>query len=359
MQDYYETLQVHPRADATAIEAAYARLRELYDPARLDGAADELVDLARSKRDAIERAYAVLSDASRRAAYDKEQEALRGDERRTTNDQGRTTKDETAESGLRPSSFVLGQPEEPLDYRPLPPARRTERPRGFDAQPVRTPARTQGRTVGRPTQRPWAAPAALAVALALIVVAGLAMTGGGGPPAAPPTPTPSPFDTFEASIPPARQATQQNPTSAQAWIDLGNVLYDSAQVVRESAPDSPIYQQRLGRWLEATSAYSQALALAPDNASVRADMGASSCFYGAGTGDQSFVRQGTDEVRRAAQAAPSDERVLLSLGHCLISTQPPQTTEAIASWQQIIKLTPSSPLAAQAQQLIAKYGGTQ
>ena len=79
--------------------------------------------------------------------------------------------------------------------------------------------------------------------------------------AAPPTPTPSPFDTFEASIPQARQATQQNPTSAQAWIDLGNVLYDSAQVVRESAPDSPIYQQRLGRWLEATSAYSQALAL--------------------------------------------------------------------------------------------------
>ena len=183
------------------------------------------------------------------------------------------------------------------------------------------------------------------MSLALIVVAALAMTGGGGPPAAPPTPTPSPFDAFEASIPPARQATQQNPTSAQAWIDLGNVLYDSAQVVRESAPDSLIYQQRLGRWLEATSAYSQALALTPDNAGVRADMGASSCFYGAGTGDQSFVRDGTEQVRRAAQAAPNDERVLLSLGQCLISTQPPQTAEAIASWQQIIKLTPSSPLA--------------
>ena len=61
----------------------------------------------------------------------------------------------------------------------------------------------------------------------------------------------------------------------------------------------------------------------------------------------------------AAQAAPKDERVLLSLGHCLVSAQPPRTAEAIASWQQIIKLTPSSPLAAQAQQLIAKYGGTQ
>ena len=183
------------------------------------------------------------------------------------------------------------------------------------------------------------------------------MTGGGGPSAAPLTPTPSPFDVFEASIPSARQATQQNPTSSQAWIDLGNLLYDSAQVVRESAPDSPIYQQRLGRWLEATSAYSQALALTPDNADVRADMGASSCFYGAGTGDQSFVRDGTDQVRQAAQAAPQDERVLLSLGHCLVSTQPPQTAEAIASWQQIIKLTPSSPLATQAQLLIAKYGG--
>jgi cytochrome c-type biogenesis protein CcmH/NrfG len=197
------------------------------------------------------------------------------------------------------------------------------------------------------------------VSLALIVVVALAMTGGGGPPAAPPTPTPSPFDAFEASIPPARQATQQNPTSAQAWIDLGNVLYDSAQVVREQAPESLIYQQRLSRWLEATSAYSQALALTPDNAGVRADMGASSCFYGAGTGDQSFVRNGIEQVRQAAQAAPTDERVLLSLGQCLISTQPPQTAEAIASWQQIIKLTPSSPLATQAQLLIAKYGGAQ
>ena len=53
------------------------------------------------------------------------------------------------------------------------------------------------------------------------------------------------------------------------------------------------------------------------------------------------------------------ERVLLSLGHCLVSAQPPQTAEAIANWQQIIKLTPSSPLAQQAQLLIAKYGGAQ
>jgi len=359
MQDHYETLQVHPRADATAIEAAYARLRELYDPARLDGAADELVGLARAKRDAIERAYAVLSDPARRAAYDEEQAALRSDGATGRQGDGVIGSERVAPAPPHPvAPSDERSPEVTLDYRPLPPARRAERPRGFDAQPLRAPARTQGRMVDRPA-REWAAPAALALALALIVVAGLALTGGGGPPAAPPTPTPSPFDAFEASIPPARQAAQQNPTSAQAWIDLGNLLYDSAQVVRESAPESLIYQQRLGRWLEASSAYSQALALAPDNAGVRADMGASSCFYGAGTGDQSFVRRGTDEVRRAAQAAPNDERVLLSLGQCLISTQPPQTAEAIASWRQIIKLTPSSPLATQAQLLIAKYGGAQ
>src|SRR6185503_19081602 len=98
-QDYYETLQVHPRADVAAIDAAYARLRELYDPARLDGAADELVDLARRKRDAIERAYAVLSDSARRATYDQEQAG------RPTTDDRRPTKEE--DQIVRPSSSVL------------------------------------------------------------------------------------------------------------------------------------------------------------------------------------------------------------------------------------------------------------
>jgi len=133
------------------------------------------------------------------------------------------------------------------------------------------------------------------------------------------------------------------------------VLYDSAQVVREGAPDSPLYKQRLGRWLQATNAYSQALALEPNNATTRADLGASSCFYGAGTGDQSFVAAGTAEVRRAAQIAPNDERVLLSMGHCLVSEQPPQTDAAIKTWQRIIDQNPSSPFAAQVKQLIAKY----
>src|SRR5215212_4951433 len=106
MQDHYETLQVHPRADVTAIAAAYARLRELYDPARLDGAADELVDLARAKRDAIERAYAVLNDPIRRAAYDREQSARWGDGRPPTTDH------QEQEAASRQSSVVGRQDEE-------------------------------------------------------------------------------------------------------------------------------------------------------------------------------------------------------------------------------------------------------
>src|SRR5262249_18293813 len=133
-QDYYETLQVHPRADAAAIEAAYTRLRELYDPARLDGAADGLVELARQKRDSIERAYAVLTDTNSRAAYDSEQAAMEGDA---------ATVRGGDEAGANVQTFkrsnVPTLTEELLDYRPLPPAGRAERSSGFDDQPVRSP----------------------------------------------------------------------------------------------------------------------------------------------------------------------------------------------------------------------------
>src|SRR5205085_1087440 len=195
-QDHYEILQVHPRADSEAISAAYARLRALYDPEQLDGAADELVELARLKRDQIERAYAVLSDPVRRASFDAEL---------------------TTALPARPAGSVAREPapqeELLLDYRPLPPARRAERSRAFEGQ-----------------------------------------------------------------IPALRSAAEQNPNDPQAWIDYGDLLYNSAEIVRENAPQSAIYQQRLPRWLEATQAYTRALALEPDNALTRADLGASACF---------------------------------------------------------------------------------
>jgi tetratricopeptide (TPR) repeat protein len=353
-QDLYETLQVHPRADAAAITAAYERLRALYDPAKLDGAADELLDLARAKRDAIEHAYAVLGDPARRATYDRQlataEPQLNRDEKSKTKDDG--DQRPNVQTSKRPN--VQTPAEEVLDYRPLPPANRQERPRGLEERTLPTrPA--PGRAATRQSQSRFTAPIMIAAIFVLIIASSLLLTDGGGPPPVPATPTVSPFDQYEAIIPQAQSNADQNPKSAQAWIDLGNVLYDSAQVVREGAPDSPLYQQRLGRWLQATNAYSQALALEPNNAATRADLGASSCFYGAGTGDQSFVAAGTAEVRRAAQLAPNDERVLLSMGHCLVSEQPPQTDEAIKMWRRIVEQNPASPFAAQVKQLIAKY----
>jgi tetratricopeptide (TPR) repeat protein len=358
-QDYYETLQVHPKADQDAITAAYARLCELYDPAKLDGAAEELSDLARQRRDAIERAFAVLGDPTRRAAYDAEQAAPAHEQQSTSNDQ-------RPQLGSRPGSrsgtlwAVLSSDDHQKipDYRPLPPARRAERARDFDAYPVRQPP--AGRQAARKKTSRWTAPLALGGLLVLIVAISLGMTGGGAspatPPAAGPTPTPSPLDAFEAEIPAAKQIAEQNPNDPRAWIDYGNILYNSAEIVRENAPESTLYEQRLPRWLEATQAYSRALTLDPGNASVRGDLGVSACFYGVGKSDQTLVRVGISEARRAAHAAPDDARVLLNLGHCLVSAQPPQSEEAIAQWRRAVEVAPpGSPLATQAQQLISQY----
>ncbi len=64
MKDYYEILQVHPRADPEAIQSAYRRLRRKYRPE-----ADTSPE-ARERLREINEAYEALSDAARRAEYD-------------------------------------------------------------------------------------------------------------------------------------------------------------------------------------------------------------------------------------------------------------------------------------------------
>ena len=333
--DHYETLQVHPRADAAAIEAAYERLRGKYDPAKLEGAADELIDLARTKRDMIERAYAVLSDSARRARYDAEL---------------------ANQVGVPYDEVEAG---EVFDYRPLPPANRAERPKTFDARP----SRTAGRAVP-PTSDPRA-PLLVLIGLLVVVLiaAGVFLFSGNSPGSlvvAAPTvlPTAGPLDQYETAIVQAKTAAEQHPNAAGAWIDYGNMLYDSVQVVREIEPDSPLYQERLPRWLEATVAYSRALQLEPDNAQVRSDMGVSSCFYGAGTNEPQYLNDGLAEVEKAVKALPEDPRVLLNLGQCYVNVQPARTQEALEVWLKIRESQPEeSPLAQQAQILIQRYGG--
>lgn len=63
--DYYQILGVTPDANMKAIKAAYRRMALQYHPdTQTDGSSDE-----RMKQ--INEAYAVLSDAKKRAAYER------------------------------------------------------------------------------------------------------------------------------------------------------------------------------------------------------------------------------------------------------------------------------------------------
>jgi tetratricopeptide (TPR) repeat protein len=336
VQDYYELLQVHPRADAAAIQAAYERLKGQYDPERLHGAADELVELARRKRASIEAAYAVLSDDERRRGYDAQ---LHG---------ASTTPALPDAPDASDASTIT------LDYRPLPPARRSERPRSFDAQPSTQVTPRSGRLLGLPIPAVVGLLVLAAIAVTSLLITGMPGQQSAAPQvAAQPTPTISPLDEYEALIAQAKAATDANPNDADAWIAYGNHLYDSVQIVRENAPASTLYQQRLPRWLEASQAYERALTIRPGDVTVLADKGVSLCYYGAGAGDQSLVTRGLGDVREAAGARPDDALIQLSLGDCLMSTVPPQKSAAIESWQRVLQLAPGdSDLAKRAQELI-------
>lgn len=378
MTDYYEILQVHPKADADAIRAAYERLRQRYNPAALNGAADELVELARHRRDEIERAFTVLGAPERRAVYDLElAERVTHAPLRPTARGAVAVEDNTAPAEAADDEL--------LDYRPLPLARRQERSKGFNPQPAlpRTQAaRRAGRRAGTTGTPAWLSPTLVVVAVTFAVVlitlinttntapvqqaaqpAGSNVLNPGAPTAPAVTPTTAEIvNRFEGQVVAARQVAEQVPNNPNAWVELGNALYDSAVVVHErlgGADDAElreIYVERLPRWLEAAEAYAKALALQPDNGVVRSSRAASLCYFGADTNDQSYVAQGIAEADRALQSNPDEGRVLLSDGLCRVSADPPQTQAALESWQKLVVLPDVNPnLAFQARLLIEQY----
>ncbi len=352
MQDYYELLQVHPKAEHETIQAAYERMRQRYEPESLEGLADELAEVAKQKRDELDRAYAILGDAERRAAYD---------------------------AGLQ--AHVAGEDEDDMtwqvseddliDYRPLPPANRQERPDDFNDQPyisLERYRRQRKQRESRP-QRFIGNPAVIAALLTFIVgLTTLVVTGGGIPGQAPASshgmgsggdmPSADQLNAeFDSQITAARQAAEQVPENPEAWVSLGNTLFDSVQIIREHMPESESYQELIPRWLEASEAYSTALQLDPDNVQARADMAAGLCNYGAGIGDQSYVEQGLEQAREAVERGPENGRALLNLGTCLVSLDPPETEEAMKHWRKILVLkNPSQGIVTQAQRMLRDYG---
>lgn len=328
MVDFYAVLQVPRDADQASIATAYQRLQAAYDPARLKGVSDELRDLAAERSMALDQAYAIIGDVTMRAAYDA---GIPG----------------VVERALP----VVVEPS--YDYRPLQAAGRQERAREFDPTPIR-----KGRTTAAERQ------ISLLIAIALplaIVLSTFIITDGGkrvaeGNDVQPVARAAAVTDQFEQPIFEARAATVASPTSIQAWVEYGNQLYNSVQVVREQQPGSPLYQSRVVRWQLAADAYTKALSFDPSNTLVEADLGASRCFYGNGTSNQREATAGLQQIRKVLPQIPAEEqpRVLLNLGFCLAELTPPQVEEAVATWQKITTLVASdSPFALQATQLIA------
>jgi len=71
-KDYYEILQVHPKAEPEVILAAYRKLAQVYHPDRNKN------ELATQKFQEINEAEEVLSDPDRRARYDEAYLARQG-----------------------------------------------------------------------------------------------------------------------------------------------------------------------------------------------------------------------------------------------------------------------------------------
>ena|SRR3990172_2559097 len=71
VKDYYETLEVHPRASDEVVKRAYRTLAEKYHPDRYP---PERQGWATEQMKELNQAYGVLSHPGRRAKYDRQLE---------------------------------------------------------------------------------------------------------------------------------------------------------------------------------------------------------------------------------------------------------------------------------------------
>ena len=193
------------------------------------------------------------------------------------------------------------------------------------------------RAAAPPAEQAGAGPSSQALVglgLALLVVVVVVMLAGGGavaqPAAGGATATPAAASLDTARVTTLQAAAQANPKDVESRIELGNLYYDA------------------GRYPDAITWYSQALALNPNDTNVRTDL-ATSYYY---TGD---ITKAIEEGRKVLAIDGTKVQTLLNMGIWLTSQNPPNTTEAIADWQLVVSLYPGTDPAKQAQTLIDKY----
>jgi len=143
--------------------------------------------------------------------------------------------------------------------------------------------------------------------------------------AAPPGPTPA---EVASKIQTLKDIVQKDPKNLPAWIELGNIYFDSKQPK------------------EAIEAYSRYLAIKPDNADVRTDMAI--MYRSLGDFDRAI-----EEFKKAAQSDPKHINSRYNIGLVLLHDKQ-DIKGAIKAWEEYLKVDTKSERAARIRNQIEK-----
>jgi len=137
-------------------------------------------------------------------------------------------------------------------------------------------------------------------------------------PAGVPTPAPPARDSIEVAsqIQTLKEIIKKDPKNLPAWVELGNLYFDM---------DQP---------KEAIEAYSQYLAVKPDNPDVRTDMGI--MYRKLGQFDKAL-----EEFGKAAQSDPKHVNSRYNIGLVLLHDKQ-DIKGAIKAWEEYLKVDPNS-----------------
>jgi len=133
-----------------------------------------------------------------------------------------------------------------------------------------------------------------------------------------PMPAPKTTDSIEVSskIQSLKDAVKKDPKNLSAWVELGNLYFDSGQPK------------------EAIDAYRQYLAIKPDNADVRTDLGI--MYRASGEFDRAI-----EEFKRAAQSDPKHVNSRYNIGIVLLHDKG-DIKGAIKAWEDYLRVYPKS-----------------
>jgi tetratricopeptide (TPR) repeat protein len=144
-------------------------------------------------------------------------------------------------------------------------------------------------------------------------------------PAAPPAQAPRPLDEAQAQA--LQAAAERNPKDATVRVDLGNLYFDAE------------------RYPEAVTWYQEALKLAHGNADLSTDLGVA--YY--------YINEPDRALQQFAESLKTDSKhakTLLNQG-IVLAFGKQDLKGAVASWEKLIQVAPTSPEAETARKALA------